>query len=839
MIVQGFGQDLRIGLRILVKEKSYCALAAIVLALGIAAVTTMFSVVNGVMLRGFSFPNADRLESVNFIDPTSRTAFGVNGLVSSMDYEEVQPQQKSFELLAGYLNGSTVNVTIDGSARRYTGAYTTEDFLKILGVSPFMGRDFTAADNVRGAPTVALIGYGMWQRDFGGAGNILGRSVRINGHPATIIGVMPQGFAFPTNEELWIPLYTEFPPKPRGDPSAVNPALVGLLKRGVSVDTANAELSTFARHLSESYPATNKQFNTAEVQPLILTFTGGPLRGTLWTMLAFCVGVLLIACVNVMNMQFARATVRAKELAIRSSLGAQRSRLIGQMLTESLLVAGIGAILGIALAFGATNWLASAVRNLDNPPPSWITFNVEASALAISVVAMLLAAVASGLLPAWISSRADANSFLREGGRSNTNRRTSRISRSLVMFQIALTCVLLIGAILQVRSIVKQQHIDYGYDTAGIMSARMGLMDGAYPTRESRKMLYGRLLLQLRDDPEFAAVAFSSRLRMAFGGNSPIEIDGQQDRYKKKGDRPLANNEQVSAGYFDVTGQKLLTGRTFNDDDLDSRQPVAIVNAHFAEKFYGRENPVGRRFRTTAADGSREGPWRTIIGVVSTVRMVGPFNNPNVDDTGFYVPFYATPTGPLPPEPLVGQFTTVLVKPRPGQSVDALVNLLRKQIQKADGDLPLYFVGTPKSQLDTFVAPQRILATMFTIFGVVAMVLASVGIYGVTSFSVNQRTQEFGVRIALGADRRSILGMVLRQGLAQAGIGLVAGLALALGIAGAMGSAIENALFGISGRDPLTYGAVISVIILVWFAATLFPARRAMRVEPMTALRLE
>src|SRR6516162_5306767 len=235
-MLQSFGQDVRIGFRVLLKEKSFCVLAVIVLALGIGGVTTMFSVVNGVMLRGFSFPNAARLSSVNFIDPASRTVLGVNGQVASADYEEIRPEQKSFEMLAAYLNGSTVNVTIDGSARRFTGAYTTEDFLRILGVSPFLGHDFTKADNTPGAPTVALIGYGMWQRDFAGASDIVGRAIRINGRPATIAGVMPKGFEFPTNEELWIPLYTQYPPKPRGDASAVNPALLGLLKPGVSYD---------------------------------------------------------------------------------------------------------------------------------------------------------------------------------------------------------------------------------------------------------------------------------------------------------------------------------------------------------------------------------------------------------------------------------------------------------------------------------------------------------------------------------------------------------------------------------------------------------------------------
>src|SRR3984893_14070691 len=425
MFLQTFGQDLRIGLRVLIKEKSFCALAVVVLALGICGVTTMFSVVNGVMLRGFSFPNEARLVSANFVDPSSANFFGVNGQISSMDYEELRPDQTSFERMAPYLNGSTVNVAVNGHPQRYTGAYTTEDFLRILGVTPILGRDFTAADNALGAEKVALIGYGIWQRDFAGSSDVVGKAVRINGKPSTIIGVMPKGFAFPTNEELWIPLYSEFPPKPRKDPGATNPAVLGLLKAGVSFDQANAEFTTLARHFAEAYPETNKRFNTGLVEPLIKTFTPRPLRGTLLTMLGFCVGVLLIACVNVMNMQFARATLRAKELAVRSSLGATRPRLIRQMLTESLLLATIGAAVGIALAYGAIDWLSTTVHNLDNPPPSWIVFDVDPRALAATVLATGLAAIVSGLLPAWMSSRANTAGVLRDGGRGNTSRSIS------------------------------------------------------------------------------------------------------------------------------------------------------------------------------------------------------------------------------------------------------------------------------------------------------------------------------------------------------------------------------------------------------------------------------
>ena len=830
-----FISDLRIGLRVLIKEKSFCALAVVVLALGICGVTTMFSVVDGIMLRGFSFPNADRLVSVNFIDPTTANSFGVNGQTRALDYEELRPAQQSYDLMAAYLNGSTVNVTANGQPRRYSGAYITEDFLRILGVSPVQGRDFTATDNKPGAEKVAIIGYGMWQRDFGSAADIVGSAVRINGKPATIIGVMPKGFAFPTNEEIWIPLFSEFPPKPRNDPSGNSPAIVGLIKRNVTLDQASSEATTFAKRFAAEYPDTNKAFNVGQVLPLIETYTGKQLQATMWTMLLFCVGVLLIACVNVMNMQFARATLRAKELAVRSSLGAGRLRLIWQMLTESLLLSSIGATVGIALSYGSISWLSATVRNLDNPPPSWIVFALDPRALMVTVGATVLAAVASGLLPAWMSSRASTVAVLRDGSRGTTNRSVSVISRGLVMVQIVVACVLLIGSILQARSIVNQQNIDFGYDTRSVMSARMALMDGDYPTAAARKMFFDRVLSDLRANQTFAAVGLTNRSRMVFSGNTTVELQGKV--YQTDKDRPQANFEQVSAGLFDVTSQKMIEGRAFTDEDLDTRQPVAIVNAAFAQKHFGRESALGRQFRTASSDGRNPGPRRTIVGVVTTTRMVGPFNNPGTDATGYYVPFFANPVGPMSPEPVATQFATVAVLPRAGQSIDAATIALRQIVARADSNLPLYFVGTPKSHIDSAVDATRIIATMFTIFGVVAIVLASVGIYGVMSFSVNQRTQEFGVRMALGSDARGILRLVMRQGSVQIAIGLLVGMGLTFAVAKAIGDGLQATLFGVTGTDPATYAAVALLVTVVSLAATFIPARRATKVDPNVALR--
>ena len=832
-----FIRNVRVGARMLVKERGFSSLAITVLALGICGVTTMFSVVNGVMLRGFNFPTEERLASANLIDPTSATAFGVNGQVQAMDFEELLPVQQSFDKLAGYLNGSTVNVTVNGEPRRYVGAYVTPQFLQVLGMAPARGRDFTAADNVPGAPGTLIISDALWQRDFGGDENIIGRAVTLNGKPAQIIGVMAPGFAFPVNEQLWVPLYSEFPPKPRNDPGSFGVALVGTLKPGVTHAQATAEFTGIAQRFAAAYPDTNKQFSAGKVEPLIATFTPVQLRGTLLTMLAFCVGVLLIACVNVMNMQFARATLRAKELAIRSSLGGSRSRLVGQMLTESLLLAGAGAVLGIGLAFFAIGRLTTAVRSLENPPPAWITFDVDGLVLLATIGATMLAALVSGTLPALMASRTNTNVMLRDASRGSTSGRAGLISRGLVVFQIVVTCVLLIGSLLQLRSIVNQETIDFGYDTDGVLSGRMGLMDGVYPTPEARQVFYNRLEQQMSSNSSFAAVALTNRFRMVFSGNAPIEIEGRT--YRDRTDRTQANFEQVTPGFFDVTAQRLLDGRKFSADDSDQRQPVAVVNAAFATKHFPGEQAVGRRFRTARPDGSQPGVWRTIVGVVSTVRMLGPFNNPGVDEAGYYVPFYAQPAGPPAPTLVASQFATVVVRPRPGQSASALAPELAKEVKKADPNLPLYFVGTPRAQMDSFVAQGRIIATMFWIFGLAAVALAAVGIYGVMSFSVSQRTQEFGVRMALGADARRILGMILRQGGVQVAIGVTLGLGLAYGLATLIGAGIQNILFGVSGRDPLTYAGVAVMVITVSLVATWVPARRATRVPPVTALRAD
>src|SRR6476620_7319833 len=424
MILDSFRQDVRVGLRVLFKDKTFCFLAVLVLALGIGGATTQFTIVNAIVLRGFSFPHPEQLMSVGLIDPKAsdqNNNFGLGNIPTAQDYEDLKATQKSFSMMAGYLNGSTVNVTYKNNPQRYTGAYVTEDFFKIIGVSPVLGRGFRAEDNKPGAEKVTILGDEIWRRDFGADPNIVGQSVRINGKAATIIGVMPPNLKFPVSEELWTPLYNEFPPQPRGDLrlGANNnaPAIMGRLNAGVTIDQANAEFIALARHLAEDNPKTNQNLTSASVQRLLNTFTGVQFRQTVWAMLAAVVLVLLIACVNVMNMQFGRAALRAKELAIRGALGATRWRIVRQMLTDSLVVAIFGAVAGVLLAYWSIDMLIRATNSLPFPPPYWIEYKIDGPVLCFTVAITLVATIVSGLVPALVSSRGSAAEIMKEGGR--------------------------------------------------------------------------------------------------------------------------------------------------------------------------------------------------------------------------------------------------------------------------------------------------------------------------------------------------------------------------------------------------------------------------------------
>ena len=834
MRLDSFAQDVRVGFRVLLKDKVFTLLAVLVLALGIGGSMTQFAVVNAIVLRGFSFPHPEQLVGVGLIDPKGsdqNNNFGLGNIPTAQDYEDIKAAQHSFTMMAGYLSGSTINVTYKNNPQRYTGGYVTEDLFKIIGVSPVLGRDFTAEDNRPGAPKVAILGDEIWRRDFNADPNIVGQSVHINGKAATIIGVMPPNFKFPVSEELWTPFYNEFPLTPRGELfiGANNraPAVMGRLKPGVTLDQANADVVAIARHIAQDNPKTNQNLTSASVQPLLNSFTGVQLRQIVWAMLGAVILVLLIACVNVMNMQFGRAALRAKELAIRGALGATRWRLVGQMLTESLVVAVLGAAAGSILAFWAVDLFGRVVQAAPFPPPYWWKFSIDGRVLIFTLAITLVATVVSGLLPAFLSSRGNAAEVLKEGGRGNSSRLVNVITRVLVVGQIALTAALLIAATLQIKSIRNQTKLDYGYDENGVYAARLALMEGSYPSEDSRRQFFTRAVRALRANPQFESAAMTDRFRMTFAAGGQYEVDGQN--YLTDRDRPRGNFESVSDNYFATLGLKILEGRDFTVDDSDSKQPVAIVNASFARKHWGNQSALGHRVRIF--NPGKEQPWRTIIGVVPDTLMQGPFDQ-QTDNAGFYMPLLgATPAT---------QFCTVLVRPRAGQRANTLGPALSKAVAELDSNLPTYFAGTPAQFHNEVLSGNRVITTLFTIFGIVAFVLSGVGLYGVMSFSVSQRTQEFGIRMALGADAIRILRMVMSQGAWQLAIGLIlgaGGVALLVGVVAA--AALKTILFKVNPLDPTTYLAVAGLLTLVAAASCFVPARRATRVDPMVALRYE
>ncbi len=829
-------QDVRIGLRVLFKEKGFCFLAVSVLAIGICAVTTQYAVVNGVLLRGFSFRDADRLVSVQLVDPVSFTPTAYQSRTTTADFVDLKAQARSFEAMTGYLGNTTVNLTYQDLPRRLQGGYVPWDFFRVLGVAPALGRDFLPEDDRPGVDEAVMLSDALWRSDFGADPSVIGRPVRINGRVGTVIGVMPRTFAFPSYEHVWIPFNAEYPVRPRNDRAANFISIVARLKPGVSLDQAEADVTALAQQFARDFPDSNRAYTLGYVLPLIEVFTGAQLPTLLFTMLGFCAGVLLIACVNVMNMQFARATLRGKELAIRSALGASRWRLIRQMLTESLLISALGAMIGVALAFYLTDYLNFAKANLTNPLPGWMVFSIDLHVLAFVVLITILAALVAGFVPAWLASRTTTAQVLKESGRGNTGRTVGVITRGLVVFQILVTSVLLIGALLQLQSIQRQQTLDYGYDTTSILSARLGLMKADYPTATDRRLFYDGLLQSLRASPQFEYAALTSRNRMSLSSSGRIEIEGRQ--YPRDSDRPVAQYENISPGYLDVLGVKLREGREFTDLDNDQRDPVAVVNAAFARIHFGRESPLGRRFRTILPTGQVPGPWRRIIGVTGDVRMQGPLDRDS-DGAGFFVPFYASALGPVPEESQPLNFSTIIVRPRGGQRPQALSAAVQAATSRVDPNLPLYYFLTPEEALAGFLTQNRFIATMFGAFGIVAVILASVGLYGIMSFSVNQRLQEFGIRMALGADRRRVLALVFKQGGTQLALGLGLGLGLALIGATVGGEAIRTVLFGISPRDPLTYLTVAVLLTVVALLAMLVPARRATKVDPMIALRAE
>lgn len=816
--------DLRLGFRLLRQQPLQSALAILALALGIGGVTAQFSVVDGVLLKGLPFENPEELQFIERRNVRQPNAF--NGGVPYPDFRDWSEQQTSFTGLAGYLAGSTVNVTIEGEPHRLQGAYITEKFMDVLGVQPARGRALNAEDYVAtGAPPV-ILSHVVWQEQFGAREDVLGRTMRLNGKIATVVGVMAEGFRFPQQEQIWVPVTALYDPAAQTygqNQFGVN--VMARLKPGVSLDQAQVEMDSIASRIAADHPDTNRDWAGTRIRPLASGLIGDNIRNILFIMLGSVVVVLLLACLNVANLQLARLSLRSKELAIRSALGASRRRLVRQVLTESLALAIVGAIFGVLLAAGLISVLNGALERLPFPLPFWINISLHAPELLLTVGATLTSAVLAGLLPALYASRPAVAEVLKETGRGLSSRLLGVLSRGIVISQIALACALLICCGLFVRSILKQNEVDVGWDTAAVLSARLGLFEGDYPTDETRELMARRLREQVLSDPQFSHAAITSRIRMQFaGGAGPYEVGGAS--YATPDDRPFSFREHVSAGYFETINITPTEGRVFTElDDRSEAPPVVIVNESFAKLHFPDRSAVGERLRY--ANGPNETTeWFEIVGVVPDLRIQGPFNQ-GVPEAGYYVPFAQD----------TNRFFTVYMR-GPGEPT-ALASAFREALAKVDPNLPPYFVATPATHMKENLAQNYIIGRLFAAFGGVALLLASVGLYGVMAFSVGQRSREFGIRLALGSTAARLRGLIFRQGSSQLAVGLAVGLTFSVMLVYFGRAVVAQFLFAVQHHDPVTWIGVVLLLTAVAALACTGPSIRAGRASALEALRAD
>ena len=817
-------QDIVFGLRMLKQNMGISLLAVFVLSIGIGLVVTVFSIVNGFLIRGLPFDESERI--VSLLWATSKENFDwADKTIKTHDLIDFKEQQTTFEGLSGY-HEESVNIKGDGYARRCSGVYISANFLDVLRVRPILGRRFFENEELPGTDPVVIISYGIWQHDFNADSNIIGRTMLLNGIPRTVVGVMSQEFYFPDRADLWVPYRNDFPLKTRKN-SRRFWSVFGRLKDGVTIEEALTELNGIAGRLEQDYPESNKGFNTLDIELYSKAYMGDWMVNRLLSMLGAVFLVLLIACGNVANLLLARSTLRSKELAIRSAIGAPRKRIIVQMLTESLLISIMGALGGILLTILALDYLWDYFKVILltwNTFPTWISFEIDWLVLVFVIGLTVLTGVVSGIVPALKASKTDVNQLLKEDTRTSSSLRVGRFSKFLVMVQIALCCVLLIGAGLMLKMVNNLNAFDLPYDPESIFQVRTALYNTEYPTDSSKLSFFDSLLSNLKVIPGIDAVALTSTHSVPFTFWRRIIIDGES--YVTEDDYPWACSAGVSPDFFEVFNAPILEGRAFYDTDTADSQQVAIVNTDFAEQYWPEQSALGKRFKVYFPEGL---PWLTIVGVVPDLQMEG-FNWDDQDRfPGFYVPM---PQKTIFERNETTRYMTIVLK---GTGRDPMnwLPTVRQEVQKLSPNQPVYDSKTVQMAIDERSRFRKFFSGLFIAFGIAATFLASIGIYGVMSFSVNQRTQEMGVRKALGAEPHNILAMIFKQSSKQLGVGIIIGLLLAIVSSNILHSIYSN----FSPYDLSVYLTVIGVIVTVGILSVWIPARNASRVEPMEALR--
>ncbi len=745
-----FANDIRYGLRMVVKQPTVSIIAILALALGIGLTTTMYSIVHGA-LGDLPFEEPAELVHLDQTNPS----LGINGMgIDHYEYQDWRSQQTTFEDIAAYYQGT---INISGSERpvRYEGAFMMPEVFELLGAQPHVGRLFTADDARPGADAVLLLGYTMWQNHYDGDPSVVGEQIRINGRPGTIVGVMPEGFAFPMAEEAWTALAIDTTTADRGQNRQLN--ALGRLRDGVEIETALAELNGIAERLESEYPESNEGVR-AGVVPYVREFIDPQTIAMLWTMQGAVFMVLLIACANVANLLLSRALDRSREVAVRAALGASRRRVIGQMLTEALVLSAIGGALGMAIAYYGVQWFNGHLATIQ--VPFWITVALDWQVMAFAAATVGVAAVMAGVVPAWQITGANLNDILKDETRGSSSFRMGRISRGLVVAEVALSCGLLVGAGLMIKSVTQLRTLDPGFRT-DVYSARLGLFEADYPEVEQRREFFSELTRQLNDQPGVEAATLVDAMPGTFrGGMSRLSVEGEA--YAAREDHPLANVAVTAPGYFDTFETDLLQGRDFNPEDTADGLPVAIVNTSFVERFFPGVDPVGRRFKEGTEDGDGNA-WLTIVGVAPDMYMEGVGNPGQQPPQGFYVPL----------EQADRRFMSIVVR---GTSESMqLSDRVRQTVVGLDANIPLYWVQTLQTEIDQNTWFFNVFGMLFMVFGGVALFLAAIGLYGVMSFAVGRREQEVGIRMAIGAQAADVLRLVVRQGLWQVAAGLVLG----------------------------------------------------------------
>ncbi len=804
-------QDFRYGLRTLRKSPGFTAAALLTLALGIGATTAIFSFAYGILLRPLPYKNPSRLIVLNETTPKV-------GLVSVSypNFLDWRAQNRAFSEMAA-VNGVGFNLAGISQPENISGLAVSSNFLLILGIHPLLGRDFYPSEEKPGTAPVVLLSYSLWQSHFGGDRNAIGRVISLDGRGFTVVGVLPPDFRWIEKADVlepvgvWARNNSDFAERgARGDM-----VVVGRLAPGVRFEQARAEMETIAARLAVAYPGANDQFSVA-LRPLREVFVSD-IRPAILVLSSAVIFVLLIACANVANLFVVRGFRRAREMALRIAIGASQGRIIRQVLAESFLLAFCGGMLGLALAALGIHGIAKLIP-ADGLAGASVTLNGTVLLFATGVV--ILSAILFGLTPALQSTKTDVQAALKEGGRSaTTSARQNRWRGGLVVAEISLALILLIGAGLMMKSLYCLLSVDPGFRPDRVLTMEMNLRTSQYGKDAAILNFWQQVLYRVRAVPGVEAAALGNAIPLT-NDHERTDITLEGMALPKPGSFPHPDTHIVSPAYVSTLGVALLRGRAFTDADNENAPPVAMINDMLAQRFFPDKNPIGKRFIFGHPSADKPPKWISIVGVVGDTKLYGLSNPSRLE---VYVPFRQSPTGDM----------NLLVKS--GSDPAALTSTIRRIIASIDKDQPVFAVATMNQLFMNSVSTRRMTLILLGLFSALALVLAAIGIYGVISYSLAQRTQEIGIRMALGAQRGNLLRMILSQGAEIAGIGIIIGIVVSFGLTRLM----SNLLFSVSAVDPATFAAVVIVLALIAMLASYIPARRSLRVDPMVALRNE